>query len=131
MAQDDLTITRGSDNVFADIGVADAEEHAIKARVVMLIGHLIQQKGLSQTAAAARIKISQPDLSKLLRGQFRGFSLERLLGYARALGADIEIKAKAARGQGAGPIRFGRALRSRRKQIMAEIPACRDPNRCP
>src|SRR5215207_889680 len=85
MAQDDLTITRGSDNVFADIGVADAEEHAIKARVVMLIRHLMQQKGLSQTAAAARIKISQPDLSKLLRGQFRGFSLERLLGHARAL----------------------------------------------
>jgi predicted XRE-type DNA-binding protein len=106
MAQDDLTITRGSDNVFADIGVADAEEHAIKARVVMLIGHLMQQKGLSQTAAAARIKISQPDLSKLLRGQFRGFSLERLLGYARALGADIEIKAKAARGQRAGRMRF-------------------------
>lgn len=106
MAQDDLTITRGSDNVFADIGVADAEEHAIKARVVMLIGHLMEQKGLSQTAAAARIKISQPDLSKLLRGQFRGFSLERLLGYARALGADIEIKAKAARGQRAGRMRF-------------------------
>jgi len=106
MAQDDLTITRGSDNVFADIGVADAEEHAIKARVVMLIGHLMQQKGLSQTAAAARIKISQPDLSKLLRGHFRGFSLERLLGYARALGADIEIKAKAARGERAGRMRF-------------------------
>ena len=86
--------------------MADAEEHAIKARVVMLIGHLMEQKGLSQTAAAARIKISQPDLSKLLRGQFRGFSLERLLGYARALGADIEIKAKAARGQRAGRMRF-------------------------
>jgi predicted XRE-type DNA-binding protein len=92
---DDMTVTRGSGNVFADLGLPDAHDHQIKAQVVLLIGQLVEIQGLTQTAAAARIGLSQPDLSKMLRGQFRGFSLERLLEYARALGADVDITMKA------------------------------------
>ena len=87
-------VTRGSGNVFADLGLADADEHMLKARVVMLIGAAIEQRKLSQTAAAKIMGLKQPDLSKLLRGRFEGFSLVRLLSFARALGSDVEIKVK-------------------------------------
>ena len=50
---------------------------------------------LTQSAAAKRIGIAQPDLSKILRGNFSGFSLERLLSAVMKLGSDVEIKIKA------------------------------------
>jgi len=68
------SVTCGSGNVFADIGVPNREEHMVKADVVMLIARLIEQHGLTQTAAARRIGLSQPDLSRLLKGQFRGYT---------------------------------------------------------
>jgi predicted XRE-type DNA-binding protein len=89
------TITRGSGNVFADIGLLNADEHQMKARIVMGLAAIIEAQELSQTAAAARIGIAQPDLSKILRGNFSGFSLERLLSALRHLGSDVEIKIKA------------------------------------
>lgn len=88
------TVIRGSGNIFADLGLPDADEHMLKARVVIFIGRLIAAQHLTQRVAAARIGIAQPDVSKLLRGRFEGFSLERLLGFARALGSDVEIKVK-------------------------------------
>lgn len=91
---DDITITRGSGNVFADLGLPNAEEELIKARLVAALSELIESHDLSQTAAAALMGLSQPDLSKLLRGRISGFSLERLLGFVRALGSDVEIKIK-------------------------------------
>jgi predicted XRE-type DNA-binding protein len=87
-------VIRGSGNIFADLGLANANEHMLKARMVIIIGKSIEQLGLSQKAAAKRMGISQPDVSNLLRGRFEGFSLERLLGFVRALGSDVEIKVK-------------------------------------
>jgi transcriptional regulator with XRE-family HTH domain len=55
---------------------------------------MIEQAGLTQQAAAEKMGVSQPDVSNLLRGRFEGFSLERLLGFVRALGSDVEIKVK-------------------------------------
>ncbi|MEJ2379549.1 MAG: helix-turn-helix transcriptional regulator [Pseudolabrys sp.] len=87
-------VTRSSGNVFKDIGVANPEQHLLKAKVVHFLGKLIEHSGLTQTAAAERIGIKQPDLSKVLRGNFTGFSLERLLLAANAMGADFEIQFK-------------------------------------
>jgi predicted XRE-type DNA-binding protein len=87
-------VTRSSGNVFKDIGLPNAEQHAIKAKTVSILAKLIEQSGLTQSAAAERIGIKQPDLSKLLRGSFSGFSLERLLLATNAMGADFEIKFK-------------------------------------
>src|SRR5580704_12815773 len=88
-------VTRGSGNVFADLGFVNAGEHQMKARIVMVLDGLIEKKELTQSKAAKIIGIKQPDLSKILRGNFSGFSLERLLGAVRALGSDVEIKVKA------------------------------------
>lgn len=90
-------VTRSSGNIFADLGLPNASEHELKARVVLTLGRTIDALRLTQTAAAARTGIAQPDLSKILRGNFSGFSLERLLSANAKLGNDIEIKIKAPR----------------------------------
>jgi predicted XRE-type DNA-binding protein len=90
-------VTRSSGNVFADIGIADASEHELKARIVLILGRAIEALKINQSEAARRIGIAQPDLSKILRGNFSGFSLERLLTAMRKLGNDVEIKIKAPR----------------------------------
>ena len=85
---------RTSGNIFAELGLPNADEHMLKARLVMFIGQRIEQLALTQQAAAKRINVSQPDVSNMLRGRFEGFSLERLLGFVRALGSDVEINVK-------------------------------------
>jgi len=83
--------TKSSGNVFADIGVPDAEEHLAKADLVIGIAAIIKSKGLSQTAAAKLVGIEQPDMSRLMRGHFEGFSYDRLFGILNALGENVRI----------------------------------------
>lgn len=83
-----------SGNVFADLGLADAGEHLIKAGLVVKIDRIIQQRNLTQAAAADLIGIDQPKVSAMLAGQFRGYSVERLMRFLVALGHDVEIVVK-------------------------------------
>ena len=82
---------KSSGNIFADIGLANADEHLIKAKLVLKIDHLMRARGLKQVEAAALFGVKQPDISKLLRGDFRQFSVERLMRFLVALGQDVEI----------------------------------------
>ena len=84
----------GSGNVFADLGLADADEHLIKAGLVVRIDRIIRQRQLTQAAAAQLIGIDQPKVSAMLAGQFRGYSVERLMRFLVALGHDVEIVVK-------------------------------------
>jgi predicted XRE-type DNA-binding protein len=93
----------GSGNVFADIGLPDAEAHHLKAKLVLKIDRLMQERGLKQVAAAALFGVKQPDVSKMLRGDFRQFSVERLMRFLVALGQDVEIVIKPHQGTGAAP----------------------------
>src|ERR1700688_3763504 len=81
----------GSQNVFQDIGVPNAEEHLVKAQLVFKIDTIMKKCGLKQTEAAALFGVRQPDISKMLRGEFRQFSVERLLRFLVALDQDVEI----------------------------------------
>jgi predicted XRE-type DNA-binding protein len=81
-------------NVFADIGVPNAEEHFVKAQLVFKIDTIMRQRRLKQVEAASLLKVRQPDISKMLRGDFRQFSVERLLRFLVALGQDVEIVVK-------------------------------------
>jgi predicted XRE-type DNA-binding protein len=83
--------TKSSGNVFADIGVPNAGEHLAKADLVIGIAALIRSKGLSQTAAAKLIGIAQPDVSRMMRGHFEGFSYERLFEVLNALGENVRV----------------------------------------
>jgi predicted XRE-type DNA-binding protein len=84
----------GSGNVFKDIGVPNAEEHLVKAQLVFKIDTILKKRGLKQVEAAELFGVRQPDVSKMLRGEFRQFSVERLLRFLVALDQDVEIIVK-------------------------------------
>jgi predicted XRE-type DNA-binding protein len=84
----------GSGNVFKDIGVPNAEEHLVKAQLVFKIDAILKKRGLKQVQAADLFGVRQPDVSKMLRGEFRQFSVERLLRFLVALDHDVEIVVK-------------------------------------
>lgn len=88
---DDVRIEPGSGNVFADLGLPDADTHLLKADLVRRIDGIIRQRRLTQAQAADLLGLSQPDVSRLLRGSFRDYSMERLLRLLMALGRDVEI----------------------------------------
>jgi len=84
----------GSGNVFKDLGIPNAEEHLVKAQLVFKIDTIMKDRGLKQAAAADLLGIKQPDVSKMLRGDFKQFSVERLMRFLVALNQDVEIVVK-------------------------------------
>ncbi|MBS1831111.1 MAG: XRE family transcriptional regulator [Acidobacteria bacterium] len=102
MAKRTLEITEGSGNVFADLGLPDAEEHAVKAGLALKIQTVLTRRRLTQAAAAELMGIDQPKVSAILSGQFRGYSVERLMRFLVALGHDVEIVVKPSKSRAPG-----------------------------
>ena len=88
MQTNKATIQRGSGNVFADLDRPDAETHLLKAQIVTRIDTIIRQRRLKHAQAGALLGLSQPDLSRLLRGNFREYSVEKLQRLLTAHNAD-------------------------------------------
>jgi len=84
-------VTRGSTNVFADLGYPDAEERQTKLRLAHAINLAIGAKKLAQSPAARRLGVSQPKVSALANYQLDGFSVERLMTFLTALDQDVDI----------------------------------------
>ena len=84
-------IEKSSGNVFADLGLPDADEMLIKSRLVGKIGEIIRSRKWTQEEAAQVLGMTQPKLSKMLRGQFHGISQSKLLEYLAKLGRDVQI----------------------------------------
>ena len=84
----------GGHNVFKDLGIPNADEHLVKAQLVFKIDTLMKARRLKQVEAADLFGVRQPDVSKMLRGEFRQFSVERLLRFLVALNQDVEIIVK-------------------------------------
>ena len=93
----------GSRNVFKDLGVPNADEHLVKAQLVFKIDTIMKERRLKQVEAAALFGVRQPDISMMLRGEFRQFSVERLLRFLVALNQDVEIVVKPHRGRSNAP----------------------------
>jgi len=91
---DDATITRGTGNVFADLGYADADERQTKLRLAHTINSVIARRRLTQAAAAAKLAVNQPKVSALANYKLDGFSVERLMTFLTALDQDVEIVIK-------------------------------------
>jgi predicted XRE-type DNA-binding protein len=87
-------VTRGSGNIFADLGLPNAEGRMLKARIALTLSKQIKQLDLTQREAAERMGLRQPDVSNILRGKLEPFSMDRLLDCVRALGSDVEITLK-------------------------------------
>lgn len=83
-------------NVYADLGYLDADGMLVKAQLVSKIAELIKRRGLTQVEAAKLLGLTQPKISAMLRGQFRGFSERKLIDCLTSLGRDVQIVIKEA-----------------------------------
>ena len=80
-----------SGNVFADLGYPNPDEALAKSRLAQRINELIEAQHLTQAQAAALLGVDQPKVSKLVRGQLREFSTDRLFRFLNALHQDVVI----------------------------------------
>ena len=93
---DGIEVRRGSGNVYADLGLPDAERLRIKTGLVVEIRKAMRRIGLTQLEAAKRMGITQPKVSDMMRGDFSNLSERKLMDCLNRLGYDIEIKVKPA-----------------------------------
>lgn len=90
-AKVDVAFAEGSDNPFADMRFANPELELAKSRLVMEIGRVIEEPGLSQVAAGQIIGLAQPKLSQLLSGHWKSYSVDRLTRYLNKLGVTVRV----------------------------------------
>ena len=104
-----LVQAMSSSNIFADLALENAEELLLKAQIVSEIGDVMKRRKLTQDKVAAPTGTAQPDLSNLLRGRFKAFSIERLKLMLTGLGRNVDITARPApKSRKTGGIRFKR-----------------------
>ena len=89
-----VSVEEGSGNLYADLGYPDSESMLVKAQLVAKIAEIVQRRALTQTRAAEILGLTQPKVSALLKGQFRGISEHRLLECLTRLGRDVHIVIK-------------------------------------
>ena len=88
------TIRRGTKNVFADLGFPDADAHLLKAQLMSRVQDILRDRKLNQTEAARIMGVSQPDLSRMMKGRFRDISVERIMRMLVKLGCEVDILIK-------------------------------------
>ena len=91
---DGIEVQRSSGNVYAGLGLPDAEKLKIKTGLVIEIRKAMRRLGLTQQEAAKRMGITQPKVSDMMRGDFSNLSERKLMDCLSRLGYDIEIKVK-------------------------------------
>ncbi len=91
---DGVEVHRGSGNVYADLGLPDAEKLQIKTGLVVEIRKAMRRLNLTQQEAAKRMGITQPKVSDMMRGDFSNLSERKLMDCLSRLGYDIEIKVR-------------------------------------
>ena len=94
MSTKDTHIHEGGANVFADLELPDADNHFLKAQIVAELYRLTSERKLTQQKAGALMGISQPEVSRLFKGHFREYSVDRLIAFLTAFDRDIEIVAR-------------------------------------
>ena len=78
-------------NAYEHLGFPDAEEMLVKANLVIKIAEILRERGWSQQQAAKVLGLTQPKLSKMLRGQFRGISEMKMMDCLLRLGRAVKI----------------------------------------
>ena len=94
---DGVEVKRGSANVFADLGLPDADKLKIKTGLVIDIRKAIRNRGLTQQDVAKQMGITQPKVSDMMRGDFTNLSERKLMDCLTRLGYDIEISVRPAK----------------------------------
>ena len=91
MSRSKSRIHPSAPNIFANLGLPDAKSHFLKAQIVAELYQLCTARRLSQSKAGALMGISQPEVSRLFKGHFREYSVERLMHFLTAFSRDVEI----------------------------------------
>ena len=86
-----IPIEVGSGSAFVDLGFQDAEERSTKVALAVEILRILEERGLTQMAAAKLVGVNQPKVSALVNYRLDGFSVERLMTFLTALGRDVDI----------------------------------------
>lgn len=98
-------------NIFAELGLPDADSHFLKAQLVAELYRLVGAQKLTQTRAGALMGITRPEVSRLFKGNFREYSVDRLMAFLTAFNQDVEIVSCPRRAEsGQGHITFRRAV---------------------
>jgi len=90
-ADRDDEVTRGTRNVFADLGYADSTERQARLRLALALNRVLDQRSLTQAETARLLGVSQPKVSALRNYKLAGFSVERLMTFLTALDRDVRI----------------------------------------
>ena len=91
MSTRDIEVHETKGNIFADLDLPDAETHYLKAQIVAEIYRLTTERKLTQVKAGALMGISQPEVSRMFKGHFEEYSVERLMNFLTAFEQDVEI----------------------------------------
>jgi len=97
-----IAITRGTANVFADLGLPDAVERQTKTRLAFAINELLKKRKVKQREAAALLGIPQSKVSVIKNYRLDNISVERLMEFLMALGQDVEIRIRPRTAKGKG-----------------------------
>src|ERR1035438_1220679 len=92
-----ISVTEGTGNVFADLGLPNPEQELLKARLTLQIYKIVKERGLTQARAGEILGIKQPHVSALMRNRAGNFSVGRLMEFLTALGQDVRITVKPTR----------------------------------
>ena len=97
MKKSDIAVTPSSGNVFADLGLPDAEDLMAKANLALHIRAAIAARKLTQAQAQAAklLGLDQPKISSIINGRLDGLSSDRLMRFLNDLGCDLKISVSA------------------------------------
>jgi predicted XRE-type DNA-binding protein len=84
-------VEAGSGIIFADLGLPDAGPHFLKAQIVAELYRLAAAQKLTQAQVGKRLGISQPEVSRMFKGHFREYSIERLMEFLTSFDRDVQI----------------------------------------
>jgi len=104
--EESVIITPSSGNVFADLGLPDADDLLAKANLALHIRRTIESRSLTQAQAARVLGIDQPKVSSIINGRLDGFSTERLMRFLNDLGCDVQISVSAPHPEARGHVMF-------------------------
>ncbi len=91
MKTEHVEVHAGHPNIFAELGLPDAENHFLKAQIVAALHRLVNERKLNQAKAGTIMGITQPEVSRLFRGHFREYSVERLMSFLTAFTRTLKL----------------------------------------
>jgi predicted XRE-type DNA-binding protein len=103
---EEVIVTHGSGNIFADLGLEDADDLLAKANLALHIRQTIEARKLTQSKAAQILGLDQPKVSSIINGRLDGFSTDRLMRFLNDLGCDIQITVSAPHPETRGHVVF-------------------------